>query len=92
MGAAGIALGVSLLVGFLTPVAGGLAALACAVISFSPIPLPLPDLCGTRLFAADAIAMALAVALLGPGAFSLDARVFGRREIIIPARPQSPRS
>jgi hypothetical protein len=31
----------------------------------------------------------VAITLLGPGAFSLDARLFGRREIIIPeaARP-----
>jgi hypothetical protein len=28
--------------------------------------------------------MSLALVLLGPGAFSLDARLFGRREIIIP--------
>jgi len=30
------------------------------------------------------IAGAVSVALLGPGAFSLDSRLFGRREIIIP--------
>jgi uncharacterized membrane protein YphA (DoxX/SURF4 family) len=29
-------------------------------------------------------AISAALALLGPGAFSLDARLFGRREIIIP--------
>jgi hypothetical protein len=28
--------------------------------------------------------MAIATAFLGPGAFSLDARMFGRREIVIP--------
>jgi hypothetical protein len=35
--------------------------------------------------------MALAVALIGPGAYSLDARLFGRREIIIPraSRPDA---
>jgi hypothetical protein len=31
--------------------------------------------------------IAIAVICLGPGAYSLDARLFGRREIIIPARP-----
>jgi hypothetical protein len=30
--------------------------------------------------------MAIAVVCLGAGAFSLDSRLFGRREIIIPAR------
>jgi hypothetical protein len=29
---------------------------------------------------------------LGPGAFSLDARLFGRREIIIPPAPRRPES
>jgi hypothetical protein len=34
---------------------------------------------------------ATAIALLGPGAFSLDARLFGRREILIPPDPRSPK-
>jgi uncharacterized membrane protein YphA (DoxX/SURF4 family) len=33
--------------------------------------------------------VALAVVLLGPGALSIDARLFGRREIIIPRNPPS---
>jgi hypothetical protein len=32
-------------------------------------------------------AIAVAVIFLGPGALSLDARLFGRREIIIPNNP-----
>jgi hypothetical protein len=35
--------------------------------------------------------MSAALVLLGPGAFSLDARLFGRREIIIPEGGRSPR-
>ena len=31
------------------------------------------------------IGLSIAIALLGPGAFSLDARMFGRREITIPS-------
>jgi hypothetical protein len=36
------------------------------------------------LAAFNLAAMSAALVLLGPGAFSLDARLFGRREIIIP--------
>jgi len=39
----------------------------------------------------DAIVMALVAILLGPGAFSLDARLFGRRRVIIPSVLPSPK-
>src|SRR5262249_62136619 len=32
--------------------------------------------------------VAIGLALVGPGAYSIDARIFGRRKIVIPARPQ----
>jgi hypothetical protein len=35
-------------------------------------------------------AVAASLALIGPGAYSVDARIFGRREIVIPARPHPP--
>ena len=35
-----------------------------------------------------AVAMAISLALLGPGAYSIDARLFGRREITIPRLAQ----
>jgi hypothetical protein len=34
------------------------------------------------------IVLTTAIALLGPGAFSIDARMFGRREILIPNTPR----
>lgn len=66
----------SLFVGFLTPI---LALLCCAL-----------ELIGYfNSGAGDAHAFvyaiqALAVALLGPGAYSLDARLFGRRVLVVP--------
>jgi hypothetical protein len=32
------------------------------------------------------VSMAIALALLGPGAYSLDARIFGRRVIVLPRK------
>ena len=40
----------------------------------------------SKLAAALVCVIAAAVICLGPGAFSLDSRLFGRREIIIPTR------
>ena len=48
---------------------------------------PSSDLLDTLISQAFAIVIAAAVACLGPGAFSLDSRFFGRREIIIPKSP-----
>jgi hypothetical protein len=38
------------------------------------------------------LAAAAALGLLGPGAFSIDARLFGRRQIFIPANDDSDRT
>jgi len=43
----------------------------------------------TRTTAALAAVIAAAVVCLGPGAFSLDSRLFGRREIVIPKAPHN---
>ena len=78
--------GACLVIGFLTPVAGGAAALAgIGIVLWWPLPMRLFLLDG-RLAAALMVAMIAAVVLLGPGAHSLDARLFGRREITIPKR------
>ena len=79
--------GASLILGFLTPIGGALAGLGAisAILSWFPPPTPNPFY-GT-LPAIFAAVVAVAVVLLGPGAWSVDARLFGRREIIIP-RPR----
>lgn len=73
--------GASLLAGFLTPICGTVIFLGGALSIFSSIQrgkLEMPVFCITAISAA--------VILQGPGAFSIDARLFGRREIIIPDR------
>jgi uncharacterized membrane protein YphA (DoxX/SURF4 family) len=42
---------------------------------------------GTFSSAAFVAAVATAIVLLGPGACSIDARLYGRREILIPRKP-----
>lgn len=79
-----------LLVGYLTPFAGVLAALFCVGGAFSWFPAPNIELFEAKLTTALATVIVIALVCLGPGAFSLDARLFGRREIIIPS--SSPRS
>ncbi|MCC4594629.1 hypothetical protein NRY95_09585 [Xanthomonas campestris pv. phormiicola] len=65
--------------GALTPLA---AALACAVPA-----LALWHGTATAGSALPAALPALALALLGPGAYSLDARCFGRRLLVLPREP-----
>lgn len=76
-----IASGIAVAVGLLTPATGVVLALAIGTFWF-------PDRAegvfldgiATLLILADAAA----IVFLGPGAFSIDARLFGRREILIP--------
>ena len=76
-----LVIGISFILGFLTPLAGSVSALAGVAIrllhpewSASMAGLP-----GVSL-----LVMVIAITLLGPGAFSLDAYFFGRRKIIVP--------
>jgi len=90
IGLVAAASGASLLIGFLTPlgVLAGLVAIGLALVWPSPACRALANgkLAGLLLGVFTA-----AVALLGPGAISVDARLFGRREISIPrARSGAP--
>jgi uncharacterized membrane protein YphA (DoxX/SURF4 family) len=91
-GLLGLAAGGALLAGFLTPAAGVIVGLGALGVGFSVLPEPTPNLFDARLSAILAAIMAAAIVFLGPGAFSLDARLFGRREIIIPQAPRRPES
>jgi uncharacterized membrane protein YphA (DoxX/SURF4 family) len=73
-----------LLIGFLTPVAASAAVLGSLAIWFSLLPASSPTLFDSKTPCVLALTILLAVLCLGPGAFSVDGRMFGRREIIFP--------
>jgi uncharacterized membrane protein YphA (DoxX/SURF4 family) len=83
-GSLAVAAGISLLAGFLTPIAAALVGLAATGSWISIIPEPHPNLFPSKLIVAFLAAVAVGIVLVGPGAFSFDARLFGLREIIIP--------
>ena len=71
------------LVGLTTPIASlglGLGTACALLLSRSPW----PSLIQNDLILLNLILMAIVTATVGPGAFSIDARLFGRREINIP--------
>ena len=70
-----------LLVGFMTPV-------AAMVIGLGAIALAASHVFETNQTLLNVVVLTTAIALLGPGAFSIDARMFGRREILIPNTPR----
>ncbi len=68
-------LGISLLCGLWTPVMGSVAAVIELLITFSPAG-------GSATHILVAI-LSISLALLGPGAWSIDAHIFGRKRIDI---------
>jgi len=88
LGPASILCGLLLLAGFLTPVvsvlicAGGAVGVVSRMFSFE-------GWASLEIFLVFIFA-AVSIGLLGPGAYSVDAMIFGRREIIIPKRSHLP--
>jgi uncharacterized membrane protein YphA (DoxX/SURF4 family) len=89
-GLTALAAGVLMLIGFLTPIAGVLAGAEAIGMGLSLLPACTTDLFESRTTMVLAAAVLLAIIVLGPGAISVDARVFGRREIIIPSSTSPP--
>ena len=90
IGSLEILVGTALLIGFLTPIAGASASLGTLAIGISWF-LTSGDSAHDKAVAALYLGVSsIAITLLGPGAFSLDARLFGRREIIIPEASRPP--
>lgn len=91
-GLVAIASGALLFIGFLTPGAGTLAGLSIAFIAMPWFPGPGAGLLMHGGGALCSAAVAIALVLIGPGSLSVDARLFGRREIVFPHHSHDPRS
>jgi uncharacterized membrane protein YphA (DoxX/SURF4 family) len=81
--------GLFILIGFLTPIFSLLAAAECVSVAVLGISRSW-SLLDSKLIVLQVIAGFIAIAFLGPGAFSFDARLFGWKEIVIPAAPHKP--
>lgn len=82
-GGLGAVTGISLLTGLFTPVFAAVATLGYLALDLWSLPglrAVWPLASGAGL---DLSLISLALVLLGPGAYSLDSRLFGRREIVI---------
>jgi len=78
-----VAFGISLVLGFLTPLASSLTALTSIASVLEGL------LAHESSGVPFVVVIAVALLCLGPGAFSLDARRYGRHEIIIPHKNRS---
>ena len=86
LGLSALTTGGLLLLGFLTPFAGSLVLLGVLGVLLSFFPPSSPNLFDSKYAQVFASAMLLTILGVGPGRYSVDARIFGRREIIIPPR------
>jgi uncharacterized membrane protein YphA (DoxX/SURF4 family) len=77
-----------MLFGILTPLVSCISALTNVRGAVLTLFFPHRDATGSAVAAGYIAVISIALLLLGPGAVSVDARLFGRREIIIPDDPR----
>jgi uncharacterized membrane protein YphA (DoxX/SURF4 family) len=85
-----VMIGALLLIGSLSRWAAVVAATTSLLSVFPWFPGPRVGLFETPITTMLAAVIATALVCLGPGAFSVDARLFGRREVIIPKTSMNP--
>jgi uncharacterized membrane protein YphA (DoxX/SURF4 family) len=78
-----VVVGLCFLLGFMTPLMSSILVVGALAIGLSWLPSPRQNLLDTQFSIVNLVVIAAAIGALGPGAFSLDARMFGRREIRI---------
>lgn len=78
--------GFCVLIGFVTPAASLVTTISILAISTPWFVSPGERLLDSRGALLEVAIISLSLAMMGPGSFSLDARFFGRREIVIPPR------
>jgi uncharacterized membrane protein YphA (DoxX/SURF4 family) len=81
-----VAAGVALQLGYSVGRGAIAGAVAVIAVHFSSLNGERLNLFSSRIACFLAMSIAIALVFLGPGAFSIDARRFGRREIVIPPR------
>lgn len=79
-----LSIGASLMVGFATRIVAVLAAILIATVTLLSMGTRASGVVQGHPFDLNVLVVAVAIACLGPGAFSLDAVFFGRRKVIIP--------
>jgi uncharacterized membrane protein YphA (DoxX/SURF4 family) len=79
-----------LAVGLLTPVSAAVLGVATLCLHLSLLAQPTWNVFEAKTTTLLVVVMIASVCLLGPGSFSFDSYLFGRREIIIPRRPDRP--
>ena len=84
LGLLALAAGSLLLIGFLTPFAAAVLSLGVIGAALSLFPPCTPNVFDSKPALIFALTILLTIIGAGPGRFSVDARIFGRREIIIP--------
>jgi uncharacterized membrane protein YphA (DoxX/SURF4 family) len=90
VGILALASGIALLLGYCTTLASALAALVSFGLALPLLPLYGANVSMLRLASGFTAIITLAISCMGPGAFSIDGRRYGRREIIVPRRPKLP--
>ena len=92
MGLLALLSGLALLAGLLTPVVSIVALIIIAGTELSWFPAFNGGIIAGNHLSVDVAVMSAAIFMLGPGAFSVDAVLFGRRRIIIPSASPSQRA